>query len=477
MNTVPDDISARSWWLLFVLAIASSIPTFWFYLVGEEGILVNSSLEMWQRGDWLRLWFYGGDARHGVFANWLIILVAGAIGWEHAPAALRIVMVGATAAGGLMLAALVFRLYGDRVLAAMSGVILVTFADILFYRGWLGYRDPLLGTLVFGAIASLWVAVRSGRAVWLTGTVVFASCAFLTKGIIAYVFVGAAAVVFIFQREFRNFLLRPLPLVVAVMTLCLPYLWFHWVIGDQAQGGRMAAEIGDKLMPLGMVEYLWKLVSYPMETVVRLMPVPLLVGCWWWRRRTGAIALADPRVTTALLIAGVSFMPFWLAPQSHFRYLLPILPLIALALSVWVFQMGGNAARTVWRWLCALVVIKILLAAVLFPVYQHRVRGENYAMTARQVQARTEGFALYTHDVSAAGLSVTAYLNLQRLPRPVLTFAPAQWDDGFAFSNVIDRKLGSVIERYPLGNNVLYLHCRGAACNNTGRPVDGRSPP
>jgi hypothetical protein len=81
------------------------------------------------------------------------------------------------------------------------------------------------------------------------------------------------------------------------------------------------------------------------------------------------------------------------------------------------------------------------------------------------VLQRTAGFPLYTHDVSAAGLSVTAYMNLQRLPGNVLTFAPAQWDNGFAVSNVADEKLGKVAAQYPLGGNVLYLHCRGAACD------------
>ena len=81
------------------------------------------------------------------------------------------------------------------VLAALAGVIYVTFADVLLYRGWLGYRDPLVGMLVFGAIASLWMAVHTQRAIWLTATLGFATCAFLTKGIIAYVFVGAAVLV------------------------------------------------------------------------------------------------------------------------------------------------------------------------------------------------------------------------------------------------------------------------------------------
>ena len=65
----PSPIAPRALWWLFAAAVASSIPALWFYLVGEEGILVNSSLEMAQRGEWRRLWLFGMDAMHGVFAD------------------------------------------------------------------------------------------------------------------------------------------------------------------------------------------------------------------------------------------------------------------------------------------------------------------------------------------------------------------------------------------------------------------------
>jgi 4-amino-4-deoxy-L-arabinose transferase-like glycosyltransferase len=464
MTAAMNSPSARQWGLLYAAAVASFVPTFGYYLVGEEGILVNSSLEMWQRGDWLRLWFYGSDAQHGVLANWLIIPVASAVGWAHAPGVARAIMAGATALNGVILALLAYRLYQDKTLAVIAAVICVTFADVLFYRGWLGYRDPLFGMLVFGAIASLWMAVHSARAVWLVGTLALVTCAFLTKGILAYLFVGAAVLVFLLQHEPRKFLLRPMPLLLAVATLCLPYVWFHWIIGDQAQGGRMATEIGAKLVPLGVGAYLWKLLAYPLETVVRLAPVSLLGGWWLWRRKFTGACLTDRGAMTALAIAGIAFIPFWLAPQSHFRYLFPILPLLALACAVCVARQGEQSRRVAWRWLWAAVGLKLLIAVALFPYYQSRVRGENYAQAARQVLQRTAGFSLYSNDVSAAGLSVTAYMNIQRLPQPVLTFTPTQWDNGFAVSNIADAKLGKIAAQYPLGSNVLYLYCRGAAC-------------
>ena len=78
---------------------------------------------------------------------------------------------------------------------------------------------------------------------------------------------------------------------------------------------------------------------------------------------------------------------------------------------------------------------------------------------------RTAEFPLYSNDVSAAGLSVTAYMNLQRLPRPALTFAPQQWDNGFVIFNALDETLGKVAAQYRLAGDTLYLLCRGAACD------------
>jgi 4-amino-4-deoxy-L-arabinose transferase-like glycosyltransferase len=461
---ISQDVTRCAWWL-YAAAVASSLPALWFYLVGEEGILVNSSLEMWQRGDWLRLWLYGVDAKHGVFANWLVILVSSAVGWERAPGAVRAIMIGSTALSGLMLAFLVQRLYRNSALAALAAAIAVTFIDILMYRGWLGYRDPLLGMLIFGAITALWMAVETRRAVWLIGTLVLATLAFLTKGIIAYAFVGAAALVFLWRRDARAVLLRPVPLLLAAATLSVPFLWSYWTAGDQAHNTRMATEIGDKLMPLGGTEYLQKLVTYPLEALLRLAPVSLLVLWWAWKRRSLNALLADQPLRTALAISGLAFVAFWLAPQTHFRYLLPVLPLIALVLAVSIGRYGDGAVCTTMRWLWALVALKFLLAAVLFPIYQQKVRGENYAIVAREVLQRTAGFPLYTQDVSAAGLSVTAYLNLLRLPQRVLAFAPAQWDNGYAISNLLDEKLGKVAAKYPLGGDTLYLLCRGTACS------------
>ena len=118
------------------------------------------------------------------------------------------------------------------------------------------------------------------------------------------------------------------------------------------------------------------------------------------------------------------------------------------------------------RWMTGLIVLKLVLALVAFPYYQRAFRGENYAAAAKAIAQHVGDAPLYTNDVTAAGLAVTAYLNMARLPRPALTYVPAQWDDGFVLYFAPDEKLGKVAMRFPLAGDTLYVLCRGTACGD-----------
>lgn len=461
----PDRQAPRSAaWLVYAAALASSVPTLRFYFVGEEGILAISSLEMYLRGDWLRLWLFGSNQRHGTLANWLVIAGARAVGWEHVLAVTRAVMVLATAATGGVVYLLVRRLYRDAALAALAAALYVSFADILFYRGWLGYRDPLFGMLAFSAIATLWLAAHERRFAWLIAALAAVTLAFLTKGLIAYAYAGAAAFVLLWRREERTFLLHPVSIALGVLGLALPFAWFHWVLGDTALGGRMAAEMLGKLDPEGVGAYALKLAAFPAETLLRLAPVSLLLAYWWYRREAPVRITRDVEWRTALAIALAAFLPFWLASQSHFRYLLPVVPLCAFVAAVAVHGLGERHVRTTLRWLWAAIAVKVVLALVAFPWYQQTYRGANYLAAATDIIARSAGQPLYTQNVSASGLSVAAHIDLARLPQPPLTFPPGEWRDGFVIAYGPDTALGRVVIVYRLGGTDVALLCRGTAC-------------
>jgi hypothetical protein len=239
----------------------------------------------------------------------------------------------------------------------------------------------------------------------------------------------------------------------------------YGVQSGSTQALRYGSEIGAKLVPPSIGAWLLKLLSYPAETIVRLLPASGFA--LYLYVRSAAIRAGFRRDTVALTAAWIAllgFLPYWLAPHSHFRYLLPIVPLAAMVFAALILQGSEGLRRNAWRGMWLVVVIKIIFVAIAFPQYQQRYRGANYAEAAAAILQRTAGHTLYTTDVSASGLAVTAHIDVMRLPQPALVFPPAQWQDGFVIAYEPDLKLGETAAQYRLGGNDIYLLCRGTAC-------------
>ncbi len=454
---------ARRLWILYAAAAAAFLPALNFYYVGEEAIFPLVSLEMWHRGEWLRQYMYGQNIQHNPLFNWIIIALCQLSGWEHMLAVARAVTIAATVSSGLVLAWVARRVTGDHAFAAFAAVVYLMLADVVLYRGWLAYVDPLFGFLVFSSIACLWVACHERRLPLLALAMAALTAGFLAKALTAYVFYGIAAVVLAWGRDARRFLLSPSALAIHAAGAAALAAWYGVLLGGDEQGGRMFREIVDKLMPGSVLGYLWKLVDYPVETFVKLAPAGLLAAYYSWRCRDAADHAPQP-FRVAAVIAFINYLPYWLAPQSHLRYLVPLYPLAGLVCAHLIWRARPASIAVTLRWFYGLLAVKLALVLVLFPYYQRVYRGENYAQAARAILERSAGQPLYTFNFAASGLNVKAYLDLMRLGQPPLEFPPAQWDNGFVIAYTPDSKLGQVVAEYRLGGNVLYLLCRGAAC-------------
>jgi 4-amino-4-deoxy-L-arabinose transferase-like glycosyltransferase len=462
--------TARRLWTLYAVAAVSFLPALGFHYTGEEAIFPVSSLEMWFRGQWVEQLLYGASQKHNPLFNWLIIPIASLAGWEHMLTVARALTIAATIGTGLTVAWLARALGGGQIFAAWVALVYLTLADLFFYRGWLAYVDPLFGFFVFGAIAALWVACERRSAGLLVAAVAALTCAFMTKAYTAYVFYATTALVLLWRRDYRAFLYGRASGMAHLAAAALPALWLLAVPENTGQGSRMFAEILAKLAPTGLVDYVLKLILYPADTALRLAPA-LLVAAWYcWRRRATGM---DAHGRTALAIALLGYVPYWLAPSSSIRYLVPLYPLAALVLARALWESGERAVTVTQRWLIAAVAVKLVLALAVFPWYQERYRGLNYETAARDIHALAAGWPLYTLNVSASGLSVTAHLDILRLPQPPLTFPPQRWESGFVIGYRPDPAIGRAAAHYRLGGSDLYLLCRGAACEGAGhRPAD-----
>lgn len=449
-------------WLIFLGAI-SFLPTLFFYLVGEEGIYTITSMEMWHQGNWLQQIMYGSDNHRPPLVNWLIMPLANLIGWQHVAIAARSVSIAATLGMTGWLYWLSRKLFADRSFALFAALAGLSLADLLLYRGWLTYTDPVFAFFTFGATATLWVAALERHKGWLLVSVLLVSCAMLSKAFTAYIFYGTVALVLLWQRPARNFLLSPAALFIFALTLIVPLAWFAMLPQMGGHGSSMLSEIARKLSAQDLPSYLRHLLSFPLETAFRLSPAVLLAVYLLARKRVQQESMPAP-FRAALLVAGLGFLPYWLSPQSGIRYLLPIYPFIALVSARIIWRAGESARILALRWFAGIIAFKFLFALALFPYYQSHYRGENYAQAAQAVMERTRGFTLYVNDVRSVGLSIAGYIDAMRFPQAPLTYPPAHFDSGFVLSREADPSLGELAETYTLAGDQTFLLCRGAAC-------------
>lgn len=456
----PNDLTE---WLLLLGAL-SFIPTLFFYLVGEEGTYIITSMEMWHEQNWMQQLMYGADNGRPPLVNWLTMPLSALLGWSHVVFAVRLVSVAATLGTIAWLYWLSRKLFADKPFAQFTALTALALADWLLYRGWLSYTDPVFAFFTFGAMATLWIGAIEQRRSLLLVSVLLVSCGLLTKAFTAYIFYGTVGfVLLLWQRDTRRFLFSPRTLLVFSLALVVPLAWFASIPSSGNSAG-MLDEITRKLSAQSLGAYLEHLVAYLLEVIVRLSPAVLLAVYLLLRKRVKDSEIAPAHFRVALLSAILCFLPYWLSPQSGIRYLLPIYPLVALVCARIIWRAGAPAHKLALRWFTAIIALKFVFALVLFPYYQTHYRGQNYEQTAHVLIQRTQGFPLYVTDVRSVGIAIAGYVDLIRYPQAPLTFPPKDFESGFVLSMEADKEVGEVAETYTLAADKIYLLCRGTAC-------------
>jgi 4-amino-4-deoxy-L-arabinose transferase-like glycosyltransferase len=396
---------------------------------------------------------------------WAIIPLSELAGWSHMLEVIRLMALTATLSTGLMLAWLARQLVKDPLFSAFAALIYITLADLLFYRGWLAYVDPLYSFFIFSAIALLWSGTLRNKLIPVAAGLTLLTCAFLVKTFTSYVFYGVVLAALACQKEHRTFLFNPRVILLHAAAFFFPLLWYKLFLGSggSGQGHFMLWEVTDKFSELNLKDYALTLASYPFEVLARLFPAaPVALYLWFTNRRK--VMDAPNWWNVALISCMISILPYWFAPTSAARYLMPLYPLFALSLAWPIWRAGEPAIALTCKALTGMIALQWALTLVIFPYYQHHFRGENYSTTATEILREAGQMPLYVTDASAAGMSVVAYIDSTIHPRPALKAPPTQWENGFLISYENSPKLGTLYREYKLGGDHMYLLCRGTAC-------------
>lgn len=458
---------------LLILALVSFIPTLWLPYIGEEAVYTITSLEMIWNQDWLAPTLYGRQYGRPPFFNWLIIFIISFLGTENILLASRLVTISATFASGFVLMQLVKQLLNNKTLAIFSALIYFS-GDLLFRRGWLAYSDPLFSFFVFSSIACAWIAIDKKRPLLFSWIPLLLSAAFLTKALTCYAFYGLTLIILGYRYRCFRFLAKPFPVIMHILTLLFPLFW-TMIISPQ-QGNNMITDVISKLSLISLPTYMLKIVSFPFESFLRWLPFSLIAVYFLYQKRPFFIQkekiIKDQNnripiiLMTAIPIFLINYVPYWLAPETYVRYLLPLYPIAAIIFALFFWQQGTKTLKMVLFGICISLIIKFGLAMFGYQYYEKHYRG-NYLEVAHNIMQKTKGHPVYTKDFfSPSVMSVIAHIDAILLKKSMIMAPSDHWQDGFILKETPDLNMpeSKVVHHYLLGRHSIYLVCLGRAC-------------
>ena len=447
--------------VLLIFAILSFIPPLFYYYVGEEAVFTLNSIEMWQQHEFHSVVMYGSVGGRPPLFNWLMIPLSNLIGWEHVLTASRAVTVAATISTGGILAWLANQLWQNKTVSWIAVILYLVTADVALYRGWLSYADPLFSMWIVLSIALLWVSCLRNSFLLLSASMIAAFAAFLTKAFTSYVFLGISGFVLLSNPDFRRFMLNYRALAIYLVGLLLPIIWLKFGTHDVGQAGQMLNDMTGKLASIDVKKYLLRLVAYPVEILLRLMPASLFVGVFLFHKRE--VLSSNRAVRTALLIAAFNFLPYLFAPYGGARYVITVYAFVILAAAYLVAQ--NTSPFHIKKWILGMLAIELLLKTVAFPYYQKNYRGENFKQIAHVIVEKYGQYPIYIETTDYIGLSVAAYIDTLRKNNPAITFPPKDFKDGIVITNKSQSTQGQLLKKIIINNYSVYVICRGLSCN------------
>lgn len=457
-----NNISISLKWL-FILAIASFFLSLFLPYIGEEAVYTISSYEMWYHHHYLYPTTYGLAYWRPPLYNWLIICFANLLGWEHMLIASRLVTALATIATSFLVIWLGNRLFKAAGFGLFAALVYLS-SDALFYHGWLAYSDPLFAFFVVGAISFLWIANLDQRNILVWLSVVFLIAAFMTKALTAYVFYTVSFIFIIYYGgKGKAFLLKPINFLPYLFSILFYFIWN--IVSKKIIEIGMWADIFSKFHGIYWRGYLQQILALPLEVFFRFFPASGLIFYYLVNQKFEKVKFNLSARQTLLGLTLVNFIPYWLAPHTSIRYLLPLYPFIALLLAIKLWHLSERRLKITITWLALAIFLKYIAVGLIY-YYQVYYRGD-YTFIAKQIIMQTKGFPIYSNDSVATGLSVTAEIDRLIYPNPPLRESNfANEKNYFVINDRIDTKLEKLYKTIKLGKQgtYIYLLCQGNAC-------------
>ena len=403
---------------LFFFIILAYLPTIFFRYIGEEANYTIMSMEMFQHQEYWHVYALGGEGGRPPLYNWLMIPLSQLLGWSHVLIAARIITLGATFGTAWGLGWLARKLWPHTRSGWIASSLYLLTLDVLYYRGWLAYADPLFSFFMVWSMAYLWIACRQQSTTKVFWAMVFIFLSYLTKVFTAYVFLGSVWLILLLHKPYRTFLLKPSTIFVSLLGLSPWFGWMYWIGShDSIQASWQLTDLTHKTTHFsGFLPYLRKLFQFPLSVMIGLLPSSGILLFDLWKNKNASHTLEQKLL---LGMFAINFLPYWLAPDSAIRYVLPSYGFIVLGATYAI--LNSSIPSFYLHWSKLITGLGLINNFMLFPLYQHYVRGQNYEIMAQKIQAQYPHQTLFCTNYTSIGLSIVATLDGQNISAPAIT--------------------------------------------------------
>ncbi len=446
---------------LYILAVISLFSGSLDYRFrGEEPTRMVMAYEMSYISNFSQPTYLGEEYyRKPPLFNWLIIGYSKLFGWEAYTG--RLVSITFTVFVSLLIVwfsnIFVFKSWEYSVL---SGLIFLSFIDVLFWYGFLAEIDMTLTFFVFSMIISLILALKRKSYVLFVFSGILTGFSFLLKGFPAFVFLLLTlfiltlygfykkySLLWMVGGVFLSMLFSVVPVVLWILSLKNPETYIATLWSESFGRVEQSKDI---------FIFLKHIIMYPLLNIKQTLLISAFVLFIVFIKRSQLKSVSVPEnVFILIFLFIINYLPYLISAGARGRYVLPLFPIVAILFSFLIHRIHTQKIfKIITGILLFSFIVRILVGLLYFP-YETEKKGL-YRKIAQHIVPTVKNGDVATNCVVHKGLIFYVDIMTQKI---VLSERKnPNWDYFISCNKKLNT--GFLISSYDYKSEKIYLYKR-----------------
>jgi len=398
------------WYVLTAIACAFMLLPIGIQLIGEESVYAVILQNMIEKNNY-------GDAfyRPPLFL-WASASLSHLLNLSSIELPLRLASIISSICAAMFAAIFAHKVFKQDNAGIIAALIFLMLGEIQFWYGWLGYADAMFLFFIFSAMVSTWLAAQFKQVRWYALAILLINAAFLTKALTAYVFFASTLIITAWGFHSWRFFLKPINIILSVLSIAAPIIWMQvHNSGSNASSNQLIQDIVIRFNSIDVIAYIKHLITTPLEFFLRMMPLSFLVAWFIFRKQPAPTQNKEIRLIALILL--INALPYWLAPFSSMRHIVPLYGWASLLLSYYFLQLNFQAKKIAIITIVITLFLKIIFSIWVLPFLKERDDSHSFKHIASDVIQITQAQGLSTirrKSETFAAYAITAYINEMR---------------------------------------------------------------